>query len=410
MKSIRVFALFIATSFAILLLWASTAPQASAQLASNATARWIHAQINEWRIGLGLTPLSLNDTLNRMALDQAAYLASLRYVPDNVHAGRNGEGPRVRALYDTYNWPTYGTAQQLVLGEIAWIGDQDDAIEFWHESVIHRQTATNNWYREIGVAAVPKRNGRGNVIVVVMGAQPGVLPAIADPEREVLYLTNESYPRGSNHFHAEQFRLFDNQGRPLSDGWQDWQAQIPLPTGSRSLYVLYANDEQQALAEVSLNPADIPLPDYEAVWQSVQGVSTGPTATPVPTATPTPPPIPHIRLTYDRNLLTLVNTANTNANVARLVLASPDGTQRLAVRDWNAGFIRGTLNALPQWNCVQVALLDKNVNTPSDCRHSSLTLVLPNQALWRSDFVVLLDEATLATCRAGDGVCEFDLP
>lgn len=409
MKSFRVFTTIIAASFVVLFLWASTAPEAEAQLATSPTTRWIHAQINDWRVGLGLAPLSLNDTLTRMALDQAAYVASLRNVPDNIHAGRNGESPRVRALYDTYQWPTFGNNQQIVIGEITWIGTQQDAMDFWHESVIHRQTATNSWYREIGVAAVPKRDGRGYVIVVVLGAQPGVLPAMADPERGTLYLTNEGYPRGSNRFFAEQFRLFDNQGRPISD-WQDWQAQIPLPTGSGSVYVLYANGDAQALAEARLNPADIPLPAYEAAWQAAQIVITGPTATPAPTATPTPPPVPHIRLAYDRNLLTLMNTVNTNANVARLVLASPDGTQRLAVRDWNAGFIRGTLNALPQWNCVQVALLDKNVNTPDECRHSSLSLVLPTQSLWRSDFVVLLNEAPIATCSADDGVCEFDLP
>ncbi len=409
MKPVRAFATFITISFAILFLWAASAPQAEAQLANNPTARWIHAQINEWRIGLDLAPLTLNDTLTRMALDQAAYVASLRHVPDNIHAGRNGEGPRVRALYDTYQWPTFGNAQQIVIGEITWIGTQEDAINFWHESAIHRQTATNAWYREVGVAAVPKRDGRGYVIVVVLGAEPGVLPAMADPERGVLYLTNERYPRGSNGFSAEQFRLFDQQGRMISD-WQPWQPEIPLPTGSGSLYVLYANGDRQALTEASLNPANIPLPAYETAWQTALIMSMGPTATPAPTATPTPPPTPHIRLTYNRNLLTLVNTVNTNANVSRLVLASPDGTQRLAVREWNAGFIRGSLNALPQWNCVQAALLDKNVSTPTECRYSSLTLVLPTQALWRSDFVVLMNEVTVATCIADDGVCEFDLP
>ncbi len=409
MKSIRVLITFIAVWFLTLLLWATSAPQVNAQIAANPTAQWIHAQINDWRIGLGLAPLALNDTLNRMALDQAAYVASLRYVPDNIHAGRNGEGPRVRALYDTYQWPTYGNSQQLVIGEITWIGTREDAIAFWHESAIHRQTATNAWYREVGVAAVPKRDGRGYVIVVVLGAEPGVLPAMADPVQGRLFLTNDHYPRGNGRFLAEQFRLFDAQGRMISD-WQDWQPQIPLPAGSRSLYVLYANGDRQALTEVDLDPADIPLPAYEAAWQTAITANTGPTATPAPTATPTPPPIPHIRLTYDRNVLTLVNTVNNSANVLRLVLAASEGTQRLAVRDWNAGYIRGTLNALPPWNCLQIAPEGRSVATPAECRRSSLTLAQANQLLWRSDFVVLQNETVIVNCRADDGVCEFDLP
>src|SRR5438128_1688859 len=68
----------------------------------------ILAQLNEWRVGLGLSPLKPNETLHRLALDQAGYLSSLTDIPsgNNMHLGLNGETLRERAAH--YQWPTYG--------------------------------------------------------------------------------------------------------------------------------------------------------------------------------------------------------------------------------------------------------------------------------------------------------------
>ena len=109
---------------------------ASAQKATNDAleARWIHAQLNDWRLGLGLDlgPLAQNETLARMAYDQASYLAGLRNLPNTtaIHNGQTGEGPRVRALWPDYAWPDYGFPGQLLLSEITWVGDRQDALDF----------------------------------------------------------------------------------------------------------------------------------------------------------------------------------------------------------------------------------------------------------------------------------------
>jgi hypothetical protein len=375
--------------------------------------RWIHAQINDWRIGRDLAPLITNETLTHMAQDQAEYLALLAsrgVTPSNVHAGRNGEGPRERALYADYDWDTYGAPAQIVLGEIAWIGDREDALAFWNESSVHRQTATNGWYREIGIGEVPQTDGTGSFFVVVMGARPNVLPALADPENEQLYLTNETYTRGVGNWirNVTQVQFFDQYGRPLGEE-QGWVAKMPLPDAADdALFVLYSDNlGHEVMTAVTLNESEINLPAYEDQWATatpelVITPTTAPTATPLP--------IPHIQLHYDPNSLTLVNTANIRANVSRLTLVSDVSGSRLPVTTLNAGFGYGTLAALPRGNCVQFALQNRRFTTPGVCTYNTITYAQPSQLVWLDDFSVELDGSVIATCKSGDGLCEFDLP
>jgi hypothetical protein len=379
-------------------------------------ARWIHARLNDWRLSLDLGPLASNDTLDRMAYDQAAFLAGLRGIPATtfIHNGRTGEGPRVRALWPDYNWPDYGIRGQVVLSEITWVGQRQDAINFWRESRIHRETVTNPWYREVGVAAVPYTNNgvKGHIYVAVLASRPNVLPALADPRAGVLYLSNETFNggRGERMRAAQQVRLFDGDGRPLTNGWIPWAAEMPIPEGAGSaVNVLYSDGTTQVLGRASLAEGDVLLPAYEEAWRVQAALTALGLPTPAPTNTPTPPPPPRIRLVYDAAGLTLLNVSPTAANISRLRLLGD--AQELRVADLTVGYLRGSLRALPPFNCLIYGLDSRRRSTPLECRYTSVTFALPRELFWnRADFTVMNGNERVAACVSDEGLCEFDLP
>lgn len=227
--------------------------QAAAQnLDDLAAGQAMLAQINGWRLGLGLAPLKPNETLHAMAVDQASYLVSLTDIPsgNEMHIGRNGETLRERAA--RYGWPSYGEGGLSAVSEIAWVGQDDGAMTFWQGSSIHTEVVTNPGFREIGIAAVP--HPWGHAFIVVMGSRMDVLPALADATGTSLYLTQDVFKYGLGNIPPTKIYLFDADGKALNNGLaQDWAPMIAIPpeTGSK-IYVLYNDGNGQSLAEVDL--------------------------------------------------------------------------------------------------------------------------------------------------------------
>ena len=60
------------------------------------------AEINLWRLNSGLEPVVYNPVLKSMAVAQADFVMSLPSLPDDLHAGANGENVRQRSQYDTF--------------------------------------------------------------------------------------------------------------------------------------------------------------------------------------------------------------------------------------------------------------------------------------------------------------------
>jgi len=148
--------------------WGAVAPDDNA-------ARQITAQLNAWRLREGLSPLKPNATLRTMAIDQATYLVSLEELPGgenggDIHLDQHGQTPPERAIQAPYNWPSYGRRDRTAISENAAVGTIDFALYFWSKSDIHRKTALNPAYREVGVAAVPY-NG-GYLFIVDYGRAP----------------------------------------------------------------------------------------------------------------------------------------------------------------------------------------------------------------------------------------------
>jgi uncharacterized protein YkwD len=243
----------------------------------------IIAQINQWRVTEGFWPLHLNDTLTTMAQDQAKYLLSLSQWPDDPHADSHGRNPRQRALDPKYQWPFYGMKDRTAIGEIAYVGVSPEvALNYWWGSQIHHDTAMNQGYREVGVAAVPHR--LGSIYVVVVGARPDVFPAMIDPNKQVLYLSSERYryaDGGDWLINIQQVQILPSVLGQLSDSsWNTWGATLTNP-GLSEFAVAYRGDNDHLVISAVNMTQDIAwLPDNLPSENAIQ-------AQVIPTATPT---------------------------------------------------------------------------------------------------------------------------
>lgn len=192
----------------------------------------IIAKINSWRTEEGLWPLHENDTLRAMAFDQASFLltTNVPYEGGDFHRDTNGLYPRGRGGINPYNWPTYGSPQEILVGENAAVGNVKFAINYWENSPIHHQTVVNPDYREIGVAAI-QTNGTDVVFIAVFGGRPNVLPVEFNPVDRTVYLSNDyskyatRYPKWISNANTIQF--LDANAQPLRDP-QPWQLIIPI--------------------------------------------------------------------------------------------------------------------------------------------------------------------------------------
>lgn len=439
-KSVH-FLTLVVVGLAILISF-SLVPSSDAQ-EDDAAAQSVLQMLNGWRIDQGIWPLRENPVLDRMALAQATYILSLPSIPveGNIHLGLMGETPPQRARLPQYNWPDYNNdPQNTAVGEIAYVGASVSAARnFWENSTIHRNTVLNSTYREVGVAALPHKYGR--LYFVDFGARPDVLPAIADTRTKTLYLSNErySYARAPMIRNALQVRLFDADGRPLTDSWIDWKSSMPLPdTSGDKLYVEYTDGAGvMVLAEVPLDrttsgglPAVTIKPTSTPSLTPTLVPTIVPTSMPTPTQPgfrpnpPTPPPTPpptltpvvttanNVLLLYDSRSFTLINSSSAPLNVQELVFTQ--GSLHFSVTRWQTQWLSGTLTALAGSDCLQAWSWTESsvLSKPSSCRQRRSVITLsPTLLFWKQgDFTVEWHGTTLATCHSSEDRCAFGLP
>ena len=432
----------------LILLIASIGVQAQEQ--NTELALEIVANINDWRIDEGVWPLKTNPTLEAMALDQATYLASLGSLPGDLHEGRRGLQPRQRALVAPFNWPHYELEAQIAIGENAGIGSVRSAMNFWRGSDLHTRTALNRGYREIGVAAVPR--GSDHIFIVVFGSRPNVLPALADPrEPGAIFLSNEEflYARFFDSIQtASEIRLFDADGRPLTDGSVDWAETITIPESiGETVFILSSDGDHEILSAVNVGVDSAILPGFIPSADDPVQVVAAPTATTVPTtqptpttapaeptteptatpaeaepsatpepteepeATPVPVADPDIRIVYEGNTLDVVNISGAAADWQGLEIVGVARTFPFSQFSRVADF---PLGAFPARHCLQIrsTSVSGGVVLPDDCGWvRSLVTLLPERLFWTlGDFEIRLNGSPLATCPANEGTCEFALP
>lgn len=425
----------------ICLMLALFAPVAAAQGPSEADR--VIAALNAWRLENGLWPLHENDTLQKMAEDQAAYLLTLSALPEggDIHMGRNGEDPRARAQRSPYNWPTYTRPEQISVTEIAYDGRAvGAAMTFWRGSATHRGAALNSVYREVGAAALP--HDGGYLYIVVLGARPNVLPALIDSANRLLYLSDErnGYARGGQWIqNASQVRFFDAEGRPLGSGWQPWARTLPLPQfGGDRLFVMLSDGRVDVLTEVDLQEdaallpagvvAQVPTSTPGATAIAISPPSPSPAASSTPivipgttvtpgasmSATPTPQPTQagsgDVTLIYDARSLTVFNSTGRAIDVTGLLLEQ--GALRLMASQWQTPWLSGTLTAFAAGDCLQVSSSEGGEPpAPGDCRFVRSAILIPaSDRLWLgAPFNVTRNGVRLATCPPAPGRCSFAL-
>ncbi len=425
-------------------------------LAESAAAE-VLGLVNQWRMEQGLWPLKSNPTLDAMAMAQAKYitphLASAESDMD-YHIDAQGRNPIKRASQAPYNWPSYGHAAQIEIGENAAVGSPKYALDYWKNSDIHRRAALNGDYREAGVAAVPYDNKY--VFIIDFGARPSVLTTLVNSAGDTLYLSNEVSTYASS-FRAgsTQIRVFDAEGRPLGVTLP-WQASIELTKGLHgSISVLYTNGDYQAVSRVDL-AADIAiLPGGSLVSKPTATdtpASETPTATQTPTSSPPPsetaaaastlapaatnaplttstkmPPSPapiiqptltpsatrsvqpDLILTYNSRSLVVYNNANKPLDLTGLSIGG--GAGRITIQYWyaQASF---PIEAFPAGHCLQTRLPSASDVAPKNCKFVRGLVSWPaNRLFWaQGNFTVSRGDNILATCAALAGRCEVKLP
>ncbi|MDX1995290.1 MAG: CAP domain-containing protein [bacterium] len=457
---------FAAVAFFLIVLFSLSRIPVSAQpVHDDAAALEAIAAINQWRLENGLWPLRFNPLLQDMAKTQAQYVMSLPDIPDDIHAGVYGEGPRDRAVNRPFEWPYYFMGNRVSIGENAGIGNLTFSLNFWRNSEIHRNTSLGEGFREIGVAAYPYRSA--HMYFVVFGARPNILPALVNPATGQLHLTSERYrwavPEIPDFIHAVvRYRLLDASGQPLTADWQPWQPVIDIPANAGDrLTVIYSDGTKEVTTEVNLTaPADRAiLPGYipslaelvQTVSQEIAPNATQPpivaeaatntpqavvfaTATPAPvtvtpqtvvfatmtpnvsptlTATATPAvstPASDLVIVYDANTLTVTNTSGGRLNIADLELVS--GERILRFSAWGQ-FSGSPLDSFGEGLCLQAFSWNQSsAPRPAECRDAvGVVTLAPERLFWtQADFTVNRAGNVLATCTLGAGRCTVDLP
>ena len=415
--------------------------QAQAVQQNPAVALQVIAELNQWRLDQGLAPLKPNATLAAMALQQASYVISLDKFPDDPHVDAQGMHPMQRALTDPFDWPFYARQDRVAIGENAAEGNVNFAMNFWHNSDIHRRTALNPAYREVGVAALSYRTSY--VIIVDFGARPDVLPALVDPrDDKTIYLSQDQYQYASSSDVLKtptELQLYDSDGRPLSS--ESWSAKIDVPADAGSaLYILMSDGKHQVLSPVNLTTDRIILPDYLPVAESPEvaivptaaatevptevPTQVAPTTAPQASATPAPteiaptatatieatavPETPDVRIEYNADTMTIMNVSGGAADWSGLEFVGSISfpfTQFSRVADF-------PLSVLPAKHCLQIrdVRITGSVVAPNSCSWvRSLVQISTSKIFWTLPFDVRRNDQIIATCAAEAGVCEFKL-
>jgi uncharacterized protein YkwD len=384
-------------------------------------------EINAWRIEEGLWPLKPNAVLTQMAIDQATFVLSQPDFPTDIHIDADGENPRERAL--DYEWPHYTLPGQIAIGENGANGSVGYAMNFWHESEIHRKTALNPAYREIGVAALP--SDFGHFFMVVFGARPDVLPALVDPTNGNLYLPNEQFEWADDFTAMQevtQIRLFDADGRPLSEDWLPWSDTIPVPENAgNTIFVLYSDGENEALSMVNLASDVVLLPGSTTVISVPPAEEVPPEEIredqpPLEESTADPAAQESvvgatavidvdIRITYTGDTLNLINVSGEPLDMTGISLSGSGQNlpleQFMRVADFS-------LVGVPNNHCIQArdSRISGDVVMPEGCSWArSLLYMNTTDLFWSAgDFTVQRGGVTLATCAFNAGICEVDVP
>jgi len=380
-------------------------------------------QINTLRVAQGLWPLKPNLTLNRVAQGQAGYLATLPSLPsgDALHRGAEGHDPAQRA--SDLGWPDYGGPDKVAIAEVVAAPPSiNDLLGAWMIAPAESAALSSDAYREIGLASVVLSDRV--IVVAVLGARPGVLPALIDPAHNLLYLTSErsAYAAAGDWIgEATRAQIIDQvtAGSVHEDAWQAWSLALLSPQTAAPFSVAYSDGKWLVTTQVDPRVDIAWLPNREATVAS-NSPSSAPTPAetslqPAPTRTdaPTQPRAPGAGLTliYDQRSLAVINTSGDRIDLRKLALVG--GPITLPGSLWDTPWLDVAIYHFPAEDCVQVwAWNEPNPGPPAECRFMRAAIyVAPTERFWREGaFDVMWQNTKAAVCEAAAGRCVVKLP
>lgn len=391
----------------------------------------VYTELNRWRMRRGRSPLQRNPQLDALALQQAWYVTQwLPFTESEVdfHTDEWDDGVVRRA--ELSGWEAYGVSGAVFVAEIAaYYPNVAGVIGFWRGSDIHRASALNRGYREVGIGVI--RNGNWILAYAVLGSRPNVLPVTYMPATNTLILTrDQSGFSDALAFVPVRVQILNAYGERLhEDEWLVWEERIPLPAGATELLTVILSDR---LTEI---PVTVDLNAVNVLPADVVPTRT-PTVTPFPTRTPPPvtptiaPPTPtpsmtprprapidgyDILLLYNNVALTFINQSDERLDVTPLVFSAQQTNTTITGR-WLGFYAEVPLTAFPPNFCMQAwsfFLNPERPPLPDDCEllASGRSLLLPGDRFWLAvEFEVRYDGMLIATCYGQDGQCAFDLP
>jgi len=439
---------------AMLLALLSTQSQTANGLAeSNPTVEWdVIARLNAWRITENLPPMKFNAELQTLALKQARFLTEMNTLPHggDLHIDAKGNLPPQRA--NASQWPAYGIPARTAIGENAAVGDAKFALRYWLHSEIHKKTALNPAYREVGVAAVPFH--KDFMIIAVFGARPDVLPAFLFPEEGTIYFTNEQYKFKSGGKWIQNvitIQLYDENGKALLDAPLPYVEKMTLPPlTTENIEVAYQNGTTITRYKLNVRSDIAILPHHQAtagitLVLPTSAVTVLPTTAPAtiaparlapPTNTPRfqPPPTntprriaaantsvpptalattlptesaasiletpdksPELMILYDDDALVIVNDTDNTADISDLSLRYQGRV--LDSTKWSA-IIPVPLQRFPVDHCLMLEVATAKLFLPEACKQvRSVLTINPERRFWMVDsFEVWRGDKLLGVC------------
>lgn len=399
------------------------------------------AQVNNWRVNEGLIPLEVNSTLQLMAVEQAAYLRAQMRAGVSVtdfHRDANGRTPLQRA-YSQYGWISYGTPDQIEIGENAAVGSVRYAINYWQNSDIHRRAALSQTFREVGVSAIPMPND-DFLFIIVFGSRPGVMTAQVDAQRTTLFISRENSRYSAARTQEPTIRVFSAAGDAITPTLP-YRPSMRVPVSPETrLYILFTAGDTQSIIPLDLMldvavlpdtfvgvltataiaptptptntptqspfnatptampPTNTPTPNVPPTRTPSPMPTFTPTITPTPSVTPTDIANPDLIITYDRNGLVLRNASGGPLNLTTLRIVGNVGD--LSVERWLrvAPF---PADSFQRNQCLVAFRGGASAPQPAECAFvRSIVQLNADRIFWMAaPFTVELNGHVVATCQ-----------
>lgn len=425
---------------------------ANAQAASDpAVERDVMGRLNAWRMTEGIAPMQFNPELQALAFQQAKFLVALTALPHggDLHLDDKGLLPPQRA--NKAEWPAYGISARTAIGENAAVGDAKFALHYWLHSEIHKKTALNPAYREVGVAAI--KYHKHYVIIAVFGARPDYLPAFLFPEEGTIYFTNEQYKfkSGGNWIqNVGQIEIFDENGKALLPNPIPFSTKVKLPPlTTENFDVVYKGGKNTVRYKMNIEKDLAVLPHHQQAAKitvsAPKATTAPPTATVAPTAIPGPtrvsayptntprfraayptntprfipsatspsastPPTenplsiletdytPEIMALYDDDAFIIVNDTDKPADISNLKIRYQG--KILEAKRW-ASVVPMDLTKFPADHCLMLETSNSKPFIPEACKLVSAVIWVPEErAFWhQAGFEILRGNNVVASCE-----------